>query len=114
VGARTGALLPTGNVRDTADVPGFGEVEFTAVEIAGMAVFVTAEDFGLAGNESAVVLERRSDVLSALERLRHEVAVRVSLANSPEEAGLSWRRPLSCGPRAGFRRHGLRQRRMCA
>lgn len=86
VGGRTGKLFPTGNLRDTFDVPGYGEVEVSITEIANLIVFVPASAFGLRGNEDPVVLQNTPGLTAAVEWLRGAVATALGLATSPAEA----------------------------
>src|SRR5262245_35617824 len=46
-GATTGKLLPTGNVADMLDVPGYGAVRVSMVDAANACVFVRASDLGV-------------------------------------------------------------------
>ena len=48
-GAMTGKLLPTGNVVDVIDVPGYKPVEVSLVDSSNPLVFVKASDVGLTG-----------------------------------------------------------------
>jgi methylitaconate Delta-isomerase len=81
VGGRTGKLLPTGNVRDRFNIPGFGEVEASVVDIANL---IAA--FNLRGNEDPLVLQNTPGLVDAVELLRGAVAQRLGLATSPAEA----------------------------
>ncbi|WP_254650846.1 PrpF domain-containing protein [Streptomyces sp. GbtcB7] len=85
-GAKTGKLLPTGNRRDQAHVPGVGLVEYSVVDIAGMQVFVSAKDFGLTGSEDPAEIEKIPEVGRKLEFLRGKVAVDLGFATSIETA----------------------------
>ena len=81
----TKALLPTGNVRDTIDVPEIGKISISLVDAANPLVFVRARDMGLKGTEiyeidAAVEIRRR------LEAIRARAAVILGLAVTPEEA----------------------------
>lgn len=52
VGASLGGeLLPTGNRIDTIEVPGYGTVECSILDLANMCVFFRAEDLGMTGLE---------------------------------------------------------------
>jgi len=50
-GATTGKLLPTGNVADTLDLPGFGKFRVSMVDAANACVFARAADLGIRGTE---------------------------------------------------------------
>ena len=43
-GAKTGKLLPTGNPKDVLDIPGFGPIEATILDVSNPMVLVRAED----------------------------------------------------------------------
>ena len=86
VGGRTGKLFPTGNVRDRFDVPGYGSVDVSVVDIANLIVFVPASAFGLQGSEDPVALQNKPGLVDTVELLRGAVAQRLGLADSPEAA----------------------------
>ena len=51
-GGATGKLLPTGNVRDTVEVPSLGRrIEVSIVDIGTICVYFRAADLGLTGSE---------------------------------------------------------------
>ena len=50
-GAKTGKLLPTGHVMDVLDIPGFGKLEATIIDVSNPIVLVRAEDIGMKGTE---------------------------------------------------------------
>ncbi|WP_161784917.1 PrpF domain-containing protein [Hoeflea sp. BAL378] len=59
IGASTGALLPTGNLRDTLYVPELGEhVEMSIVDIGKAACFFRAEVVGIKGTEGPAGLSQ--------------------------------------------------------
>jgi hypothetical protein len=84
-GAVTGKLLPTGNPKDSFDIPGLGAVEVSCVDAANPFVFVRAESLGLAGTETEEI-ERRAEITSMLEAIRCRAAVRLGIAATAEEA----------------------------
>jgi methylitaconate Delta-isomerase len=86
LGGRTGKLFPTGNLRDTFDVPGYGPVEVSVLDIANLIAFAPASSFGLKGNEDPVVMQGIPGLVDAIEYLRGMVAVRLELADSPKAA----------------------------
>lgn len=89
VGGRTGSLLPTGNVRDTFEVDGIGEVDCSVVDIANLIAYAPAAAFGLTGAEDPLAIQHDTALMRRVELLRGAVAVRLGLASSAEEAHLT-------------------------
>ncbi|NYT64053.1 PrpF family protein [Alcaligenaceae bacterium] len=85
-GASTGKLLPTGQVRDTLDIPGLGVIEVSMVDAANAAVFVRAQDVGLTGLELPDELEARPDMLTLLNEIRIRASVKMGIAPDFESA----------------------------
>lgn len=85
-GATTGKLLPTGQVRDTLDVPGLGVIEVSMIDAANAAVFVRARDVGLTGLELPDELEARPDMLKLLNEIRIRASVKMGIAPDLESA----------------------------
>jgi len=73
-------LLPTGNVRETIEVPGFGGVPVSIVDATALCVFVPADIFGLKASECPEDIEARQDVMTALDVIRREASVRAGLS----------------------------------
>lgn len=65
VGSVTGALLPTGNLRDVID-----GIEVTCMDVAMPVVIARARDFGLTGAESAAELDENRAFYDRMEPLR--------------------------------------------
>lgn len=65
VGSATGALLPTGNLRDS-----FDGVEVTCMDVAMPVVLARASDFGLTGYEGAEELDANTDFFARMEAIR--------------------------------------------
>lgn len=84
-GSVTGRLFPTGNRRDTLDIPGIGSVEITFIDAANPVVLVQAEAIGLAGTEIEEI-DAGEEIKAVLETIRCKAAVRVGLAESEAEA----------------------------
>ncbi|MBL25765.1 MAG: PrpF family protein [Rhodospirillaceae bacterium] len=84
-GAGTGKLLPTGNVMDTLNVPGLGEIEVSIVDAANPAVFVDAPVLGLVGTELPADIDAMTDVMAKLEAIRCHAGVLAGLAETVEE-----------------------------
>ena len=85
-GAVTGKLLPTGNVRDTLDVPGIGPVAASLVDATNAGVFVRADLLGLQGTELPGAIEASTETMDALEAIRGAAAVAMGLAETAGEA----------------------------
>lgn len=82
-------LLPTGEVRETIEVEGFGKVPVSIVDAAALGVFVPAEIFGLEASEGPEEIESKTEIMGALEFIRREAAVRAGLSKTAEEAPMS-------------------------
>jgi 4-oxalomesaconate tautomerase len=65
VGSVTGALLPTGNLRDVID-----GIEVTCMDVAMPVVIARASDFGLTGVESAAALDENRGFYDRMEPIR--------------------------------------------
>lgn len=85
-GSATGKLLPTGNVKDTISVTGYGDIEVSLVDAANPVVFVRADDLGLKGTESPSEIDENKDMLRTLEEIRAKGAVLMGLVDKWEEA----------------------------
>jgi 2-methylaconitate cis-trans-isomerase PrpF len=85
-GAATGKLLPTGNVRDTLDVPGVGRIEVSMVDAANPCVFVRARDVGLVGTELPSVTEANTEALRKLAAIRCAASVAMGITRDTAEA----------------------------
>ncbi|UCE32002.1 MAG: 2-methylaconitate cis-trans isomerase PrpF, partial [Burkholderiales bacterium] len=84
--ARRTALLPTGAVKDTLQVPGVGRIEATLISAGNPAVFVRAEALRLTGREMPDEVNRDRALLNRREAIRAHAAVAMGLARTPEEA----------------------------
>lgn len=84
-GASTGKLLPSGNVLDVLDVPGIGRVEASLVDAANACVFIEADRVGIAGTESPVDLDARTELMESLETIRCAAGVVMGLGDSVEQ-----------------------------
>ena len=85
-GAACGALLPTGNSIDRLDVPGFGTIEASLVDIGNAHVFIRARDVGLIGTEAAAEIDAKSDLRDLLERIRGAAAFRMKMIKDPSRS----------------------------
>lgn len=88
-GAVTGRLLPTGNVVDRLDVPGFGTIEVSMIDAANACVFVRAADLGLTGAELPDALDNNVALLERLQHIRRAAAVAMGIAPDLSAAALS-------------------------
>ncbi len=79
-GAVTGALLPTGRVRDELEVEGLGTLVVSIVDVTNPLVFVRADDLGLSGVELPEEIDSRPGTLERLEAVRGAAAVLLGLA----------------------------------
>ena len=95
-GATTGKLLPSGQVVDQLDVPGFGTIRASLVDAANATVFVQASDVGLTGLELPDELEARPNVLALLEAIRRQASVRMGIAPDSESASRVTSVPFIC------------------
>ena len=84
-GALTGKLFPTGNRRDTIEIPGHGSIAITIIDAANPVVLVRAEEIGLIGTEIDEI-DANSEIKMTLETIRCKAAVLIGLAASEKEA----------------------------
>ncbi len=85
-GAATGKLLPTGNVRDTLDVPGVGRIEVSMIDAANPCVFVRARDVGLTGTEPPAEVEANTTVMQKFAAIRCVASVAMGITRDIAEA----------------------------
>jgi 2-methylaconitate cis-trans-isomerase PrpF len=85
-GASTGSLLPTGNVVDTLDVPGYGPMEASMIDASNACVFVRASDLGLTGKETPAAIEEDAALMRRLAAIRIAASLRMGLARDEAEA----------------------------
>lgn len=78
-------LLPTGNVRDSLDIPGIGHIDISIIDAGNPVLFVKAGDLGLAGTETDEI-DGNEEIKRILELIRGHGAVMTGLASSPQEA----------------------------
>ncbi|MFC1457330.1 4-oxalomesaconate tautomerase [Microvirga arabica] len=76
LGSKTGAFLPTGQVREFID-----NTPVTLVDYAMPMVLLRAGDLSLAGDETPDELEANSDLLARLEGIRLEAGLRMGLGD---------------------------------
>ncbi len=78
-GATTGRLLPTGQVRDRMDVPGFGPVDASMIDAANACVFVDATALGLQGTELPAALAADARAMALLSAVREQASVAMGI-----------------------------------
>ena len=82
----SGAMFPTGNVRDVLDVPGVGPVEATLICAGIPTVFVNAAALGLQGTELQAAIDANAGLLARIEAIRSHASLAMGLAKSMREA----------------------------
>lgn len=95
VGSLTGAMLPTGKVRDIID-----GVQVTCIDVAMPMILLRAADFGLTGIEGAAQIDGDAALLARIEAIRRQagammglgdvsqkVVPKVGLLSSPRDGG---------------------------
>lgn len=85
-GAKTGKLLPTGKVLDRLDIPGFGNIEATILDVSNPMVLVRAEDIGMTGMELPEEINQNKEVCGLLEKIRGTAACIMGFAKDLEDA----------------------------
>lgn len=85
-GAKTGKILPTGNVKDIINIEGIGEVTLTLLDAANPTAFISAEALGLKGTETPLQITTNKDLLNKLELIRDNAAVLFGFTKSPQDA----------------------------
>lgn len=85
-GATTGKLLPTGNVAEKLEVPGFGTFEVSMVDASNACVFLRARDLGLSGTEMPAEIEANAKVMETLGAIRLAASVRMGVEKTLEAA----------------------------
>lgn len=85
-GAKTGKLLPTGNVLDVLEIPGFGVIEASILDVSNPMVLVRAEDIGLTGAELPEEVNRNEQACELLEKIRGTACCMMGFAKDLEDA----------------------------
>lgn len=84
-GAATGKLFPTGNSKDTFDIPDYGTIEVSIVDCSNAIVFLQAKDLGIKGSE-LTELNANKDVMEHIERIRCFAAKACGFVDNWEDA----------------------------
>ncbi len=85
-GAKTGKLLPTGNVLDVLDIPGFGKLEASILDVSNPMVLVRAEDIGMKGTELPEEINSNREIIGLLEKIRGTACCMMGFAKDLEDA----------------------------
>lgn len=85
-GAKTGKLLPTGNVVDEITLENGKKIRVSLVDAANPSVFVKASDIDLIGTELPADAESNPRIIETMEDIRRTAAVMMGLAKSKENA----------------------------
>lgn len=85
-GAKTGKLLPTGNVLDVLDIPGFGKIEATILDVSNPMVLVRAEDIHATGTELPEEVNSNAELCEVLEKIRGTAACMMGFAKDLKDA----------------------------
>ena len=96
-GAATGKTFPTGQKSEIFDVPDFGPVEVSVIDISNAAVYVRASDVGMKGTELTEI-NSNEDLLSRLECIRGMAAVKMGIVSDWREAATK----CSAAPKIGI------------
>ena len=86
VGSKTGKLFPTGNRIDVLDIPGFGRIEATILDVSNPMVLVKAGDVGAAATELPEEVNGNRELSAVLEKIRGAAAVKMGFAKDLEDA----------------------------
>ena len=85
-GGSSGALLPTGRVKDVFDLGCGDEIEVSLIDLANPHVFIRAKDGGLIGTETVAEINANAVLLKRLEKIRGLAAVKFGLVDDPIRA----------------------------
>jgi probable AcnD-accessory protein PrpF len=85
-GEGDGAMFPTGNLTDTLEVPGVGNLEVTMINAGIPTVFVDAAAIGYTGRELQDAINGDPKALAMFETIRAHAAVRMGLIKDVGEA----------------------------
>lgn len=85
-GSKTGELLPTGNVTDTLEIPGFGPVKVSILDVSNPMVIVDAKDLGAACTEQPGEITGNKELSDLLENIRGVACCKMGFAKDLEDA----------------------------
>ncbi|MCF7521185.1 2-methylaconitate cis-trans isomerase PrpF [Neisseria sp. ZJ106] len=81
-----GSLFPTGNVVDTLEIPGIGNIQATLINSGIPTVFVNAADIGYSGTELQDDINGDAEKLAFFETIRAYGALKMGLIADLDEA----------------------------
>lgn len=84
-GAATGRTFPTGKRQELLDIPDFGPVRASIVDISNAAVYVSAQDVGMKGTELTEI-NGNQQLMEYLERIRCVAAEKIGLVEDWRQA----------------------------
>ena len=73
-GTISSKALPTGNAIDVLEIPSFGNLDVSMVDVTNPLVFVRATDLGLKGTELPAEIDSNAGLLALLETIRGKAA----------------------------------------
>lgn len=85
-GAKTGKLLPTGNVTDVLDIEGVGKIEASILDVSNPMVLVRVEDVLANGTELPEEINSDNRLCDILEKIRGTAACMMGFAKNLEDA----------------------------
>lgn len=85
-GAKTGKLLPIGNVMDVLDIPGLGKIEASILDVSNPMVLVRAEDVHALGTELPEEVNANTELMDVLEKIRGTAACMMGFAKDLKDA----------------------------
>lgn len=85
-GAKTGKLLPTGNVMDVLDIPGLGKIEASILDVSNPMVLIRAEDVHALGTELPEEVNANTELMDVLEKIRGTAACMMGFAKDLKDA----------------------------
>jgi 2-methylaconitate cis-trans-isomerase PrpF len=70
-GSRSGGkALPTGKAVDTLDIPGFGKLEASLLDLVNPCIFVRAADIGMKGDEKPADVDNNGEFMELINKIR--------------------------------------------
>ena len=85
-GAKTGKLLPTGTCVETLEIPGFGPIKATILDVSNPMVLVKAEDIGMTGTELPEEINGNKEICDLLEKIRGTACCKMGFAKDLQDA----------------------------